>query len=214
MTHGKIENVYEHKPQGTPKQMVMFLHGLGADGRDLIDLGQLFASVLPDAVFVSPDAPYHCDMASMGYQWFSLQDRTPEIVLRGVQKVAPVLEEFITAQLAKYNLAADKLALVGFSQGTMMSLYVGPRYKDKIAGVLGYSGALVHPPEAASHRIPVCLVHGEADTIVPLSAYHGAKAGLEGAGFKVSGHSTPGLPHGIDDAGIKAGMAFLKEILG
>lgn len=213
----KALNVYEHKPanNAVPKQIVLLLHGLGADGRDLIGLAPLFAQELPEAVFISPDAPFPCDMAPYGRQWFSLQEWTSESILSGVQEAAPILEEFIRQQLEKYKLTADKLALVGFSQGTMMSLYAGPRYPQKIAGVLGYSGALIWEEgadAAALHKIPVHLVHGEADNVVPVSAFHHAREVLESGGFKVTGHTTPGLAHGIDEEGIASGMAFLKSL--
>src|SRR6202007_1543946 len=120
-----------------PQQLVILLHGLGADGRDLLGLAPVFAQDLPDAVFVAPDAPYPCDMAPMGYQWFSLQEWTPAKVLMGVQQASSILDGFITAQMEKYGVPAAKTALVGFSQGTMMSLYVGPRFPEKLAGILG-----------------------------------------------------------------------------
>lgn len=198
-----------------PRQLVILLHGLGANGQDLIGLAPYFARALPDAVFVSPDAPFPCDMAPMGYQWFSLQVRTPETVLRGVQDAAPVVRDYIAAMGKAYGIGADKTALVGFSQGTMMSLYAGPRYPEKLAGVLGYSGALVwedEPDLSAVHKIPVHLIHGDADMVVPVAAYHHAKEALEATGFPVSGGVTPGLMHNIDEAGIVSGSAFLQKI--
>ncbi len=210
-------NTYEHKPPENvePKQLVILLHGLGADGRDLMGLAPLFAQELPEAVFVSPDAPFPCDMAPMGYQWFSLQDRSPEPILKGVQEAAPILEAFIDEQLEKYGLTGDKLALLGFSQGTMMSLYSGPRYPDTIAGILGYSGALVWEEDLNTgflQKMPVHLIHGEADDIVPVQARAFAQESLEKAGFTVSGHTVPDLPHGIDEEGIKSGSEFLKSL--
>ena len=216
MTNGTITNFYEHKPAsgGKPRQLIMLLHGLGSDGRDLISLAPIWANALPDAIFVSPDAPFPCDMAPYGHQWFSLQEWTAESILKGVSHAAPILEAFITAKLKEHGIEADKLALVGFSQGTMMSLYAGPRYPKPIAGVLGYSGALTGGEGLAkANRIPVHLIHGEADNVVPISAYHHAKGALEGAGFTISGHTTRGLMHGIDDAGLSSGADFLKSIL-
>ncbi len=214
----KITNIYEHKPAsgGKPKQIVMLLHGLGADGKDLLGLAPHWAKALPDALFISPDAPYRCDMAPMGYQWFSLQEWTHEARLRGVIATGPILQAFITEQLKKHDVPASKLALVGFSQGTMMSLYAGPRYPEKIAGVLGYSGALIWEEDvdvAKMHKVPVHLVHGEADTVVPVDAYHMAHKQLGESGFTVSGYTTPGLPHSIDERGLQEGGAFLKAIL-
>lgn len=209
-----------HKPAGggAPKQIVLMLHGLGSDGRDLIGLAPYWASILPDAVFVSPDAPFPCDMAPMGYQWFSLQDWSEEAIRRGVERAAPILDTFITEQLERYGLGADRLVLMGFSQGCMMSLYAGPRYPEKIAGILGYSGALVSGEELIGnpdiHKSPVCLIHGDADGVVPVTAYHHARKTLEKAGFTLSGGVTAGLAHGIDSAGIETGAKFLSEALG
>ncbi len=217
----EITNFYEHLPRsGTIKNIVMFLHGLGADGRDLISLAPVFEQALPDTVFISPDAPFRCDMVppgfAAGFQWFSLQDRDPDKIFKGIQIAAPVLDRFITEQLEKYDLPAERLALLGFSQGTMMSLYVGPRHKDKIAGILGYSGALFWENDtdiSKLHKIPVYLAHGEADNVVPVGAYHVAKEALEQAGFDLNGHTTPGLLHGIDQEGIEKGISFLQSVL-
>ncbi|MBL8831667.1 MAG: phospholipase, partial [Rhodospirillales bacterium] len=128
---------------GKAKSVVVLLHGLGADGNDLISLAPLWARVLPDTAFVSPHAPFPCDMAPYGRQWFSLLDRSPARVLAGVQAAAPILDSFLDAELARHDLPPERLALVGFSQGTMMSLYVAPRRAVAIAGVVGFSGALI-----------------------------------------------------------------------
>ncbi len=208
-THGPISG-------GAPKQLVILLHGLGSDGRDLIGLAPLYAQALPDAVFVSPDAPHPCDMAPMGYQWFSLQDRAPDAMLTGVQRMAPILDHFITAQIEKYDVPADRTVLIGFSQGTMMSLYVGPRYPEKLAGILGYSGALVGEEGLDSQdifRIPVHLVHGDQDDVVPVDQYYHAETTLKNTKFAVSGGVTSGLTHSIDEAGIASGSQFLSLVL-
>lgn len=202
---------------GAPKQIVILLHGLGADGRDLLGLAPELASAVPDAVFVSPDAPTPCDMAPMGYQWFSLQEWTPEAILRGVQTAAPVLTGFIESQLQRYNLPPEKLVLLGFSQGTMMSLYVGPRYAETIGGIMGYSGALVWEDEEKGQNLrkpPVCLVHGMTDPIVPVAAYYHARDRLMAAGFNVTGHVNPALMHNIDQRGIDEARRFLGATLG
>lgn len=211
-------NIYTHGPAsgGAPQQLVLLLHGLGANGQDLIGLAPFFAHALPDAVFVSPDAPFPCDMAPFGHQWFSLQEWTPESILRGVQQATPILKDFIREAMEKYGVAASKTALVGFSQGTMMALYAGPRFSHDLAGVLGYSGALVWGEGVDIdniRKIPVHLVHGDADNIVPVAAWHQAMKKLKEAGFAVTGGITPGLMHSIDEAGIRDGAAFLRRIL-
>lgn len=219
MTNGKIDNFYEHKPANgeKPKSMVILLHGYGSDGQDLISLAPLWARNNPDTIFIAPDAPDMCEINPGGYQWYSLREWTHEKKLEGSRQAAPVLKQFIDDRLKQYNLPANKLALAGFSQGTMMSLYVGPRYPEKIAGILGYSGALIWENDIdvnTLQKIPVCLIHGEADTIVSIDSYHHASKELKKHGFDVSGHTTPGLPHSIDQQGIIAGGAFLKDILG
>ena len=211
----EITNTYELVPEEKANSLVILLHGLGSNGRDLISLAPMWAGDMPNTVFVSPDAPFPCDMVPAGYpdsfQWFSLQDRDPHIVLQGVQRAQPILDSFITEQIEKYGVTPEKTILAGFSQGTMMSLYTAPRYPQTLGGVLGYSGALCGEP--GDIKLPICLIHGEADDVVPFSAYNAARGKLIGAGFKVSGHSTPGLAHSIDQAGIDAGAEFLKEIL-
>ena len=217
MVSAEISNTYEYalKDDLVPKSLVILLHGLGSNGQDLISLAPLWAKDLPDTMFVSPDAPFACDMVPPGYpnsyQWFSLQSRDPHNILNGVQGAQPILDSFIAEQTEKYNIPADNVVLCGFSQGTMMSLYTAPRYPEKLGGVLGYSGALCGEP--GENKIPICLVHGEADDVVPVDAYHHARGKLIGAGFKVTGHATPGLTHSIDQAGIDVGATFLKSIL-
>ena len=215
----EITKTYELTPESTPDSLVILLHGLGSNGQDLISLAPMWAKGLPNTVFVSPDAPFECDMTPPGYpnsfQWFSLQDRDPHAILQGVQRAQPILDSFITEQIEKYSVTVEKTILVGFSQGTMMSLYTGPRYPETLGGIVGYSGALCGelPKGSEGNKIPICLIHGEADDVVPFAAYNHARGKLIGAGFKVSGHSTPSLTHSIDQAGIDAGGAFLKEIL-
>ena len=195
---------------------MILLHGLGADGNDLIDLAQHLAPLLPDTAFVAPNAPEPCDMAPYGYQWFSLQDRTPSVIAAGVDRSAPILERFIEDQLAKHHLDVRRLALVGFSQGTMMSLHVGPRLSPGPAAIVGFSGALVAPDRlAAEHRStpPVLLIHGDADPVVPFQALAAAASGLAAAGIAAETVRRPGLGHGIDGPGLSAAAQFLAKHL-
>ena len=168
---------------GKPRRLVILLHGLGADGNDLIGLQQYWARLLPDAEFVSPNAPFPCDMAPHGYQWFSVQDRSPPSVLAGVRASAPSLDAYIDEELEKRGLEPGDAALVGFSQGTMMSLFVGLRREKPLAGILGYSGRLIAAdllPNEIRSRPPVLLVHGTADPVVPFEVDGAGRSRSEG----------------------------------
>ncbi len=201
---------------GPAKALVVMLHGVGADGNDLIGLAPMWASLLPGVAFVSPNAPEACDMAPYGYQWFSLQDRRPAAMLAGVQAAAPVLNAFLDRELERLGLGPERLALVGFSQGTMTALYTAPRRPSAVAGVLGYSGALIGAETLAieaTARPPVMLVHGTADPIVPFGAMTAAEQALGAAGIPVESHARPGLAHGIDEDGLRLGVGFLKRVL-
>ncbi len=208
-----------HGPASGAKaeSLIILLHGVGADGDDLIGLAPQLAQVLPGAAFVSPHAPFPCDMAPFGHQWFSLQDRSPAAILAGVRATAPILDGFLDAELARHGLSDDRLALLGFSQGTMMSLFVALRRAKPCAGVLGYSGALVGAGDLAAEvtsRPPVLLIHGEADEVVPFQALPAAVAALEACDVPVTSESRPGLGHGIDQEGLLHGVRFLVEKLG
>lgn len=202
---------------GTTKQLVVLLHGLGADGNDLLGLAPLFAETLPDAHFIAPNAPEPCDMAPYGYQWFSLREWTAESKLRGTQAATPALNAFLDAQLARFQLHDSQLMLVGFSQGTMMSLYASLRRPAAIAGIVGYSGALIGGASLGSEltaKPPVCLIHGTADPIVPFAAMEEAERQLAAHGIDVEAHARPGLPHSIDEAGIVLSSAFMLRCFG
>lgn len=202
---------------GAAQALVILLHGLGADGNDLIGLAPQLAQVLPDAAFVSPHAPFPCDMAPFGRQWFSLQNRNPESILAGARLAAPILDDFIDTELKSHGLGIERLALVGFSQGTMMALFVALRRPAPCAAVLGYSGLLVGAETLAEEivsRPPVRLIHGEADEVVPYQAMPVAVAQLEALDVPVTGHRRPALGHGIDPEGLRLGSEFLVEKLG
>jgi phospholipase/carboxylesterase len=197
---------------GSPRQLVVLLHGVGTNGDDLIELAPALAPGLPGAAFVAPNAPEPCDMAPFGYQWFSLRDQRPDALLLGIQAVAPVVNRFLDAELERYRLADHQLALLGFSQGTMIALHVAPRRPRPLAGVLGYSGALLGADRLAQEAIsrpPVFLIHGDADEVVPVHAMYGAVAALQAAGIPVQWSLRRGLPHGIDPDSIAHGAAFL-----
>jgi phospholipase/carboxylesterase len=201
---------------GKPRRLVILLHGLGADGNDLIGLAPYWARLLPDAEFLSPNAPFPCDMAPHGYQWFSSQDRSPEAVLGGVRAAAPILDAFIDEALEQRGLGSGELALVGFSQGTMMSLFVGLRRAEPVAGIVGFSGRLLAPELLASElrsRPPILLVHGTEDPLVPYSSLAAAETTLKAAGVPVETVTSVGIGHSIDDQGLRRGGQFLKKVL-
>ena len=206
---------------GKAKQLVVFLHGYGADGNDLIEIGRAWQSLLPDAAFVSPHAPHPCGQAPMGREWFPLTFRNVEERWSGVNMAAPVLQGFLDAELARHALPPSALALVGFSQGTMMALHVGLRRAVAPAAIVGYSGMLVVPegiePEAFAAEItsrpPVLLVHGDQDDLIPVQALFHATQGLAGLGIPAEWHISPGVGHGIDQEGLRQGGEFLSRFL-
>ncbi|HUB96222.1 MAG TPA: prolyl oligopeptidase family serine peptidase [Stellaceae bacterium] len=205
-----------HKPanRGAPKKLVALLHGLGADGNDLIGLAPAWEGLLPDAEFISPNAPFPCDMAPYGRQWFTFQSREPEAILAGVRAAVPILDAFLDAALAARGLTDSELAIVGFSQGAMMTLFTGLRRNKAAAALIGYSGAMVGPDVLAAEvrvRPPVLLVHGDADPVVPPERMIQAIAALEAAKVPVEHLSRPGLGHGIDEEGLRRGGRFLVE---
>jgi len=198
-----------------PQQLVVLCHGVGADGQDLIGLAPYFAKVLPDAMFIAPNAPEAYDMAPIGHQWFSLDEATAETRLAGTQSAAPMLNAFIDQNLKSLGLDDSRLALVGFSQGTMMALHVALRREKQMAGVIGYSGALVGEGLLLSEvtsRPPVLLVHGAMDDIVPPDSLDHAARALAMAGVTVTSEMRPNLGHGLDDRGIMIGMDFLAHV--
>ena len=201
---------------GKPRRLVILLHGLGADGNDLIGLARYWARLLPDAEFLSPNAPFPCDTAPYGYQWFSSQDRSPEAVLGGVRAAAPILDAFIDEALEERHLGSAELALVGFSQGTMMSLFVGLRRAEPVAGIVGFSGRLLAPELLASElrsSPPTLVVHGTEDPVVPYSSMAAAETALKTAGVPVETVTSVGIGHSIDDQGLRRGGQFLKHVL-
>ena len=203
--------------KGPVRQLVVLLHGVGADGDDLIGLAPHLAEVLPHAAFISPNAPERCDMAPFGYQWFSLMDRRPEALNQGVRRAAPVLDAFLDSELAKFRLGDEALALIGFSQGTMTGLFAALRRQQPCAAVIGYSGALLGVETLAAEiksRPPVLLVHGDQDPVVPFAALAHAAAALAANGVAVEEVARPGLGHGIDGPGLALGARFLLGAFG
>ena len=207
---------------GQAKQLVVFLHGYGADGRDLIEIGRQWQAWLPDAAFVSPNAPERCIQSPTGRQWFDLTARDPDERWRGVVRARPALDAFLDAELVKLGIDESKLALVGFSQGTMMALHTGLRRRLAPAAILGYSGLLVGPEhlgEATARSRkglapPVLLLHGDADQVIPLDALFESADALGKANLPCEWHLSLGVGHGIDNAGLRHGGLFLARNFG
>jgi len=202
---------------GKPQQLVLLLHGFGADGNDLIGLAPEWRPLLPHAEFLSPHAPFPCEAAPFGRQWFGFQGRTREEVLADVKKAATILDQFITEALAERGIDESKLALVGFSQGAMMSMYVSLRRAKPVAGVVAYSGRLFAAEALAvemKSKPKMLLIHGDADQVVEPASHPQALTALQAAGVAVQGMLRPGLGHGIDAEGLTRGGEFLKAALG
>ncbi|HEY2137373.1 MAG TPA: prolyl oligopeptidase family serine peptidase [Xanthobacteraceae bacterium] len=209
----------EPRTRGAAKKLVVFLHGYGADGNDLIEIGRAWQQILPDAAFVSPNAPERCAGAPMGRQWFPLTFRDPDERWKGVNAAAPILNRFLDAELARRNLPPSALALVGFSQGTMMALHVGLRRPTAPAAIVGYSGVFVLPdgaePEVVAAEIksrpPVLLIHGDQDELIPVQALFHATQALAALDVPAEWHISAGIGHGIDQEGLRQGGEFLAR---
>ena len=204
---------------GPARQLVVFVHGYGADGNDLIEIGKAWQPLLPNAAFVSPHAPRPCGQAPMGREWFPLTFRNPDERWTGVNAAAPVLDAFLDAELARHRLAPSALALVGFSQGTMMSLHVGLRRAVPPAAIVGYSGMLIlkddtdvenYGPQVRA-RPPELLVHGDDDDLIPVQALFHSTQALAALEVPVEWHISPGTGHGIDPEGLRHGGEFLAR---
>ena len=211
----------EPRAGGAARQLVVFLHGYGADGNDLIEIGRAWQPLMPHAAFVSPHAAEQCGQVPMGRQWFPLTFRDPDERWRGVNKAAPILEAFLDAELKGRSLPPSSLALVGFSQGTMMALHVGLRRSIAPLAIAGYSGLLVVPSEGDVTKVapeirsrpPILLVHGDRDDLIPVEALFLASSGLAALEIPVEWHLSAGIGHGIDQEGLRHGGEFLSRAI-
>ena len=206
---------------GETRSVVVFLHGYGADGADLLGLADPLGEHLPDTLFVAPDAPEACAGAPFGFQWFPIpwiDNSSEEEAERGMQAAVEDLNAFLDALLVDEDLLPEQMVLFGFSQGSMMSLHVAPRREDEVAGVVAFSGRLLNPEALADDvvvRPPVLLVHGDADDVVPVQSLPEAAQALQNAGWEdVYAHVMKGTGHGIAPDGLSVALAFMRDKLG
>lgn len=207
---------------GAARQLVILLHGFGADGNDLIAFGRAWQPWLPDAAFFAPHAPEPCISGGGGRQWFSLTFRDPRERWRGVNHAAPALDALLDAELAAHRLRPQQVALVGFSQGTMMALHVGLRRPEPIAAVVGLSGALVTEEGAGVDslaaairtRPPIFLSHGDRDDVIPVGALFSSARALAAADVPCEWHLSAGVAHGVDEVALQHAGLFLVRAFG
>lgn len=200
---------------GNVERAIIILHGLGDSAEGIMGLGEALRNALPNTEFLAPNAPYPCDFSPFGYQWFSMQDMSQGSILNGVINASEPLNAYIDHVIETRNLTPDKVALIGFSQGTMMSLYVAPRRTKQLAAVLGYSGALIGGetlPQERKSAPPIMLIHGTHDDVVPFPAMDHAIAGLHNVNINASSLACPGVGHSIDDLGLTSGAHFLRQV--
>lgn len=198
---------------GSPKQIVLLLHGYGSDGHDMITLASAWQQSLPDALFLAPHAPQRCDGGS-GYQWWGLEALNPQTLAAGAALAAPCINAFLDRKLQQYALSDADVALVGFSQGTMMALHVGLRRSGRVAAIVGYSGMLTASDDLHIEKMakpPVLLVHGASDPMIPVAALHAAETQLRHLGIEVSTHISTGLGHAIDPEGLRLGRELVVK---
>lgn len=201
---------------GKPDALVVFLHGYGSNGADLISLAPYWAKALPGAAFVSPNAIEPVPQAPGGYQWFPISNLDPHLMEQGARRAAQSVDRFIDRELERAGLDESRLALVGFSQGTMMALYVGLRRERQVAAIVGFSGVLVGGKKIKDEmrsKPPILLVHGDRDPTIPIAAMFDTAEALCAAGHGAQWHVSYGVPHSIGQDGLDLGGAMLSTYL-
>lgn len=218
----RVLNAERKGPQsGTTRSIVVFLHGYGANGADLLGLADPLGEHLPDTLFVAPDAPENIPGMPGAYQWFPIpwiDGSSEEEAERGMVAAVQDLNAFLDALMVDEDVLPEQVVLFGFSQGTMMALHVAPRREDAVAGIVAMSGRLLSPETLADDvvvRPPILLVHGDADDVVPPQSLPEAAQALQDAGFEdVYAHVMKGTGHGIAPDGLSVALAFMRDKLG
>ncbi len=205
---------------GEIRSAVIFVHGYGANGADLLGIGEALSPHLPDTLFLAPDAPEACAMNPMGFQWFPIpwiDGSSEEVAAQGMQAAAADLNAFLDRVMVDEDILPEQVVLFGFSQGTMMSLHIAPRRDDPVAGIIGFSGRLMQPEllqDEVRCRPPILLAHGDQDDVVPPQSLPEAAEALEAAGFtEIYAHIMKGTAHGISQDGLQAAYAFMRDKL-
>ncbi|MEL6532339.1 MAG: prolyl oligopeptidase family serine peptidase [Pseudomonadota bacterium] len=207
-------------PPGEAQRLVIFLHGYGADGADLLGLAEPLGPHLPGTAFVAPDAPERSAMNPAGFQWFPIpwiDGSSEEAAMAGMARASDDLNAFLDAVMVEEGVTADQTAIIGFSQGTMMTLQVALRRAEPLAALVGFSGRLLQPETLADEiavRPPVLLIHGDQDEVVPPQSLPEAAQALQAAGVEVFAHVMKGTGHGIAPDGLSVALAFLRDRLG
>jgi phospholipase/carboxylesterase len=215
-----LESSRKASKSGEDNSLVIFLHGYGADGADLLGLADPLSEHLPDTVFVAPNAPEQCTGNPMGYQWFPIpwiDGSSEEESERGMTQAVDDLNAYVDATMEEEGVSEAETILVGFSQGTMMALHIAPRREDQFAGIVAFSGRLLRPEllaDEAKSKPPVVLIHGDQDDVVPPISMPEAGDALQEAGFPVYGHVMKGTGHGIAPDGLGVALSFIGQQLG
>lgn len=218
----RVLNTGRREPvSGETRSAVVFLHGYGANGADLLGLADPLGEHLPDTLFLAPDAPESCAGAPFGFQWFPIpwiDGSSEEVAMRGMGAAITDLNAFLDAVMVDEDLLPEQVVLFGFSQGSMMALHVAPRREDAVAGVVAFSGRLLQPellPGEVVQRPPVLLVHGDADDVVPVQSMAESAEALQAAGWSdLYAHVMKGTGHGIAPDGLSVALAFMRDKLG
>ncbi|MGB0181409.1 MAG: alpha/beta hydrolase [Candidatus Puniceispirillales bacterium] len=207
--------IHQNNGASSPQQLIVLLHGWGADGSDLIDLAPHLSARFPHAVICAPDGPEPCTANPMGRQWFDLGVDATQID-EGPSRAFPGLQKLLQALMEQFHISASQLAVAGFSQGGMMALYSGVRLTEAPGAIISIAGALLAPnqmAQALTAKPPVLLVHGKDDQVVPFQAMDMAKMVLESNGISVETLACEGVGHGISDDGLNRLITFIEDHL-